>query len=80
MGLEFRDAGIEARFEAYVDALGCALGHADRLAPFGDYVTGLLLQYQYYVIIIVQELIYLLDQIFKRIVLYHLVLLQILHV
>ncbi len=43
MGLEFRDAGIEARFEAYVDALGRALGHADRLAPFGGYMTGLLL-------------------------------------
>ena len=43
MGLEFRDAGIEARFETYVDALGSALGHADREAPFGGYVTGLLL-------------------------------------
>jgi len=43
MGLEFRDAGIAARFETYVDRLGCALGHADRLAPFGGYVTGLLL-------------------------------------
>ncbi len=43
MGLEFRDAGIEARFEAYVDGLGSVLGHADRLAPFGGYVTGLLL-------------------------------------
>jgi SRSO17 transposase len=43
MGLEFRDTGIEARFEAYVDGLGSVLGHADRLAPFGGYVTGLLL-------------------------------------
>ena len=33
MGLEFRDTGIEARFEAYVDGLGSVLGHADRLAP-----------------------------------------------
>ncbi len=43
MGLEFRDTGIEARFETYVDALGSVLGHADRMAPFGGYVTGLLL-------------------------------------
>ena len=43
MGLEFRDAGIEARFESYVDALGSVLGHADRMAPFGGYMTGLLL-------------------------------------
>ena len=43
MGLEFSDTGMEVRFEAYVDGLGGALGHADRLAPFGDYVTGLLL-------------------------------------
>ncbi len=43
MGLEFRDAGIEARFETYVDTLGFVLGHADRVDPFAGYVMGLLL-------------------------------------
>ena len=43
MGLEFDDSPVEARFEAYVDRLGTVLGHADRLTPFGGYVSGLLL-------------------------------------
>jgi SRSO17 transposase len=33
----------EARFAAYVATLGKALGHADRVAPFRSYCTGLLL-------------------------------------
>ena len=33
----------EARFAAYVETLGAALGHADRVAPFRSYCTGLLL-------------------------------------
>ena len=33
----------EARFAAYVATLGKSLGHADRVAPFRSYCTGLLL-------------------------------------
>lgn len=43
MGLEFGESAVEARFEAYVDRLGKVLGHADRLTPFGGYVSGLFL-------------------------------------
>jgi len=43
MVMDFGDTGVEARFEEYVEALCSALGHADRRAPFADYVTGLLL-------------------------------------
>ena len=43
MGLEFGESAVEARFGAYVDRLGKVLGHADRLKPFGGYVSGLFL-------------------------------------
>ena len=33
----------ESRFERYVEALGVALGHADRVAPARRYCAGLLL-------------------------------------
>jgi SRSO17 transposase len=33
----------ESRFAAYVEALGGALGHADRIAPARHYCAGLLL-------------------------------------
>jgi SRSO17 transposase len=39
----FSAAGIESRFEAYVQALAASLGHADRAAPFRSYCAGLLL-------------------------------------
>ena len=35
--------GGEARFAAYVEALGAALGHADRQQPMHDYCLGLLM-------------------------------------
>lgn len=35
--------GSEARFAAYVEALGGALGHADRQQPMHDYCLGLLM-------------------------------------
>jgi SRSO17 transposase len=35
--------GIASRFAAYVEHLASALGHADRLAPFRAYCTGLIL-------------------------------------
>ncbi|WP_372623836.1 IS701 family transposase [Falsiroseomonas sp.] len=35
--------GSESRFAAYVEALGAALGHADRVAPLRNYCAGLLL-------------------------------------
>ena len=35
--------GSEARFAAYVEALGTALGHADRQQPMHDYCLGLLM-------------------------------------
>ena len=37
------DLGSEARFSAYVDALGSVIGHADRVRPLRDYCTGLVL-------------------------------------
>ena len=33
----------EVRFSAYVEVLGSALGHADRIGPLRDYCTGLML-------------------------------------
>ena len=35
--------GSEARFAAYVEALGAVLGHADRPEPMRDYCLGLLM-------------------------------------
>jgi SRSO17 transposase len=35
--------GTESRFAVYVEALGAALGHADRVAPLRGYCAGLLL-------------------------------------
>src|SRR5437870_6802567 len=35
--------GSEARFAAYVEALGAVLGHADRQEPMRDYCVGLLM-------------------------------------
>jgi SRSO17 transposase len=35
-------AGAQARFEEYTANLASALGHADRVRPFGDYCIGLL--------------------------------------
>ena len=35
--------GSEARFAAYVEALGEVLGHADRQEPMRDYCLGLLM-------------------------------------
>src|SRR6476660_1465230 len=35
--------GSEARFTAYVEALGAVLGHADRQEPMRDYCLGLLM-------------------------------------
>jgi len=35
--------GSEARFVAYVEALGAVLGHADRQEPMRDYCLGLLM-------------------------------------
>jgi SRSO17 transposase len=43
VGLRFGPAGIESRFEAYVEALAASLGHADRAAPFRSYCAGLIL-------------------------------------
>src|SRR6266436_9882797 len=37
------DLGSEARFVAYVEALGSVIGHADRTGPLRDYCTGLIL-------------------------------------
>jgi len=37
------NGGSEARFAAYVEALGVALGHADRQQPMHDYCVGLLM-------------------------------------
>src|SRR5882724_6791896 len=37
------NGGNEARFAAYVEALGAALGHADRQQPMHDYCLGLLM-------------------------------------
>ena len=38
-----RQGAAERRFEAYLEAIGSVLGHADRRAPMHDYCTGLLL-------------------------------------
>jgi SRSO17 transposase len=35
------DGSSEARFAAYVEQLGTALGHADRQEPLHDYCLGL---------------------------------------
>jgi SRSO17 transposase len=43
MDLRWRDGDSEARFAAYVEHLSTCLGHADRVAPFRSYCTGLLL-------------------------------------
>jgi SRSO17 transposase len=43
VGLESERRGSESRFEAYVETLGAALGHADRAGPFRSYCIGLLL-------------------------------------
>lgn len=37
------DGGTEARFRAYAADITSVLGHADRVAPFGDYCVGLLI-------------------------------------
>lgn len=41
--VDCREAGVGARFEAYVDRLVGVIGHADRAEPLRDYCTGLLL-------------------------------------
>ena len=43
MDLQWRDSDSGARFSAYVGTLSACLGHADRVAPFRSYCTGLLL-------------------------------------
>jgi SRSO17 transposase len=43
MALSLTTDDGEARFAAYVATLGKVLGHADRVAPFRSYCTGLLL-------------------------------------
>ncbi len=43
MDLQWRDGDSETRFSAYVEGLSGCLGHADRVAPFRSYCTGLLL-------------------------------------
>ena len=43
MDLHWSDEGGEVRFSGYLEGLSRALGHADRLAPFRSYCTGLLL-------------------------------------
>ena len=43
MARSFSSGDSESRFAAYVEALGAALGHADRLAPLRNYCAGLLL-------------------------------------
>lgn len=43
MDLQWHDGDSGARFSAYVEALSSCLGHADRVAPFRSYCTGLLL-------------------------------------
>ena len=43
MDLSLNTDDGEARFTAYAGTLGAALGHADRVAPFRSYCTGLLL-------------------------------------
>ncbi len=43
MDLRWHYDDSEARFSAYVEALSGCLGHADRVAPFRSYCSGLLL-------------------------------------
>jgi len=43
VGLESKAWGSESRFEAFVEAITSALGHADRVVPFQSYCAGLLL-------------------------------------
>src|SRR3954469_21584954 len=43
VALSSSSGGSESRFAAYVEALGAALGHADRVAPVRRYCAGLLL-------------------------------------
>ena len=43
MDLRWQGDDSEARFSAYVEALSDCLGHADRVASFRSYCTGLLL-------------------------------------
>jgi SRSO17 transposase len=43
MDLQWHDGDSEARFAAYVEQLSVCLRHADRVAPFRSYCTGLLL-------------------------------------
>ena len=43
MALASLSGDSESRFERYVEALGAALGHADRIAPARRYCAGLLL-------------------------------------
>lgn len=43
MSLPSSASSSESRFSAYVEALGDALGHADRIAPVRQYCAGLLL-------------------------------------
>ena len=42
--MDLRDgSGTEARFRVYATDLASVLGHADRVRPFEDYCTGLIL-------------------------------------
>ncbi len=41
MDIQWHDGDSETRFSAYVEALSPCLGHADRVAPFRSYCTGL---------------------------------------
>ncbi|HTC08080.1 MAG TPA: transposase, partial [Acetobacteraceae bacterium] len=43
MDLESKSRGSELSFAAYVEAITSVLGHADPVAPFRSYCTGLLL-------------------------------------
>lgn len=43
MDLRWHEDNSERRFSAYVETLSDCLGHADRVAPFRSYCTGLLL-------------------------------------
>jgi SRSO17 transposase len=43
MEVTFLDEGVGVRFSRYVDRLASFLDHADRVGPFNDYLTGLIL-------------------------------------
>lgn len=43
MDIQWTNGDSEARFSSYVEELSACLGHADRMAPFRSYCTGLLL-------------------------------------